>query len=116
MPLPLEFSIWLATRTRWAHLAKTIPMAVVPRVGEFVKFHNERAGDYFAFKVTSITYRESGAIEVSTELLDNIDDRMYSFEEEEEFDEYFASYLAEGWRCERGVGPNTRHREPKEAR
>lgn len=89
-------------------------MAVLPRVGEFVKFRNETMGDYFAFEVTSITYRESGVIEVWTDLLDNIDGRMYSFEEEEEFDKYLASYLAEGWRCEKGVGPNTRYRGPKE--
>jgi hypothetical protein len=114
MSLQIEFSLWLATRTRWAHLTKTIPMAVMPRVGELVKFQNETVGDYFAFQVTQVTYRESGAIEVWTELLDNVDDRMYSFEEEQEFDECFASYLAEGWRCERGVGPNTRYRGPQE--
>jgi hypothetical protein len=115
MSLQIEFSIWLATRTRWAHLTKTIPMAVMPRVGELVKFRNETVGDYFAFKVTSITYRESGVIEVWTELLDNIDGRSYSFEEEGEFDEYFASYLAEGWHCDK-VGPNTRYRGPEETR
>lgn len=106
--MDIEFSIWLATRTRWAHLTKTMSMPVVPRVGEHVKFRNEVVGDYFAFRVSAVTYRESGGIEVATELLDNIDDRMFSFEAEEEFDEYFASYLAEGWRCERGVGPNRR--------
>ncbi len=106
--MDLEFSIWLATKTRWAHLTKVIAMPVVPRVGEFVKFRNAVMGDYFAFQVSSVTYHEDGPVEVWTELLDNIDDRMYSFEEEPEFDEYFNSYLAEGWHCPRGVGPNRR--------
>jgi hypothetical protein len=104
----LELSIWLASKTRWAHLTKVIDMPVVPRVGEFLKFRNAVVGDYFGFQVSEVTYREGGNIEVWTELLDNIDDRMYSFEEEAEFDEYFHSYLAEGWQCPRGVGPNRR--------
>ena len=108
MPLELTFSIWLASKTRWAHLTKTIAMPVVPRVGEFVKFQNEREGDYFAWEVTQITHRESGDIEVWTHLFENIDDRGYSFEDEPDFDEYFESYVAEGWRCDRGIMPNTR--------
>jgi hypothetical protein len=83
-------------------------MPAVPRVGEFVKFRNAVVGDYFAFQVTEVTYREAGAIEVWTELLDNVDQRMYSFEEEAEFDDCFNSYLAERWQCPRGVGPNRR--------
>jgi hypothetical protein len=106
--MDLEFSIWLGTTTRWAHLTKVIAMPVVPRVGEFVKFKSAIVGDYVAFRISEVTYREDGRIEVWTELLDNIDNRMYSFEEEAEFDEYFDSYLAEGWQCPRGVGPNRR--------
>lgn len=102
----VEFSIWLATKSRWAHLTKTIAMPAIPRVGEYVKFRNEQMGDYFAFRVAQVTYREEGQVEVWTELFENIDERMYSFEDEAEFDEYFASYIAEGWRCERGIGPN----------
>ena len=108
--MDIQYSIWLATKTRWAHLIKTIPMAVVPRVGEFMKFNNAEVGDYFAWKVTQVTYRESGAIEVWTELLDNVEERGYAFENEEEFDEYFKSYVAEGWLCPHGVGPNNRYR------
>jgi hypothetical protein len=108
--MKVQFSIWLATKTRWAHLTKDIDMPVMPRVGEFMKFKNGKAGDYFAFKVAQVTYREGGDTEVWTELLDNVDNRMYSFEEEAEFDEYFASYLQEGWSCERGVGPNRRYK------
>lgn len=111
MPVDLEFSIWLASKTRWAHLTKTISMPVMPRVGEYVKFRNEQEGDYFPWRISEITYRETGQIEVRTELLDNVDDRMYSFEEEREFDEYLQSYLNEGWRCKRGVRPNTRCKE-----
>lgn len=106
--IDLEVSIWLGTKTRWAHLTRVIAMPAVPRAGEFMKFKNAIAGDYFAFRVSEVTYREGGRIEVWTELLDNIDNRMYSFEEEAEFDEYFNSYLAEGWQCPRGVGPNRR--------
>lgn len=106
--MDLKFSIWLATKSRWAHLTKVIALPSVPRVGEYLKFRNTVVGDYFAFRVTEVTYRESGGIEVWTELLDNIDNRMYSFEEEAEFDVYFTSYLAEGWQCQRGIGPNRR--------
>lgn len=101
--MELEFSMWLATKTRWAHLSKVIPFPVVPRVGEYVKFRNTVVGDYFAFRVSEITYREAGLIEVWTERLDNVEDRMYSFETEAEFDEYYTSYLneagsvGEGW-------------------
>jgi len=112
----IEFSIWLASKTRWAHLTKTIEMPVVPRVGEFVKFGNKKQGDYFAWRVTQVTYRESGQIEVWTELLDNIDDRRYSFETEEEFDQYVNSYIAEDWRCDRGIGPNTRYKGGADSR
>lgn len=107
--IEIEFSIWLASKTRWAHLAKIVELPAVPRVGEFVKFRNEKQGDYFAWEVSQVTYRESGTVEVWTKLLDNTDERGFSFEAESDFDEYFQSYVAEGWRCERGIGPN-RHR------
>ena len=106
--MDIDFSIYLATPTRWVHLRKTISFPTVPRKGEFVKFRNEKLGDYFAFEVMEVTNRESGQVEIQTDLLDNVDQRMYSFEEEEEFDEYFQSYRSEGWRCERGVVPNKR--------
>jgi hypothetical protein len=108
-PMNIEFSIWLASKTRWAHLTKSIPMEAVPRVGEFMKFQNKTEGNYFAWKVTQVTYREAGTIEVWTELLDNIDDRGYSFETEEEFDEYVQGYFAENWHCLRGIQPNKRY-------
>ncbi len=105
----IQFSIWIATKTRWTHLTKVIDMPVVPRVGEFMKFRNGKVGDYFAFRVSQVTYRESGEVDVWTELLDNVNDRMYSFEDEAEFDDYHHSYLEEGWQCPRGVGPNTQY-------
>jgi hypothetical protein len=108
--IDIEFSIWLGSKSRWAHLTKTISMPAVPTVGEFLKFHNAEVGDYFAWQVSEATYREPGKIEVSTELLDNIDKCGYSFEEEQEFDVYFNSYNAEGWQCERGIHPNRRVR------
>ena len=106
--MDIQFSIWIASKTRWAHLTKVISMPTVPRVGEFMKFTNKEMGDYFGWEVSSVTYRESGEIEVWTELLDNVDERWYSFETEEEFDEYFGTYLAEEWQCERGVSENKR--------
>jgi len=80
----------------------------VPRVGEWIKFQNETVGEYFGFQVAEVTYRESGAIEIMTNLLDDVDGRGYSFEDEEEFDEYYESYLENGWKSDRGVTPNTR--------
>ena len=107
--MDIEFSIYLATKTRWAHLTKIVSLPV-PRVGEIVKFRNEQMGDYFGFDVIAVTYREGGVVEVMTELFDNVDNRMYSFEDEPELDEYLASYLKEGWECERGIAPNKRIR------
>jgi hypothetical protein len=104
----IEFSIYLATPTRWAHLQKTVSLPAMPRVGEFVKFRNEEMGDYIGFEITQVTYREGGAVEVMTELLDNVDNRMYSFDDEADLDKYIASYLREGWRCDRGISPNNR--------
>ncbi len=88
-------------------------MPVVPRIGEFVKFKNEEMGDYFGFEVIEVAYRETGEIEIMTDLLNNIDGRMYSFddEDEEEFGEYYQSYLREGWMSERGVSSNTRYKD-----
>ncbi len=50
--------------TRWAHLTKVITLPAVPRVGEFVRFLNATQGEYFAWKVTQVTYHEAGMIEV----------------------------------------------------
>ena len=102
----ITFSIWLASKTRWVQLTKVLSMSVVPRVGEWMKFENPAHGDYFAWPVTQVTYREAGDIEVWTGLLDNIDNRGYSFESELEFDEYLQSYLLAGWQCERPPGEN----------
>ena len=80
----------------------------MPRVGEFLKLANRKVGDYFSWEVTDVTYREGGSVEIATELLENIQDRGFSFETEEEFDEYLNSYIAEGWRCDRPVSENKR--------
>lgn len=109
--LSIEFSIWLASKTRWVHLTKVIECPAVPRVGDFMKFNNAEIGDYFPWEVAHVTYHESGAIAVGTELLDNIDERGYSFGSETEFDECYRSYLAEGWVSEKGVGEN-KHYKP----
>jgi hypothetical protein len=106
--MDVDVSIYLATRTRWAHLEKSVSLPAVPRVGEFVKVRNAEMGDYFAFEVASVTYREGGGAEVMTELLDNVDGRMYSFDEEQELDEYVTSFVNEGWRCDRGIVANRR--------
>ena len=108
MIMEIKFHIYLATKTKWAHLTKVIDMPAVPRKREFVKFQNAIVGDYFGFEVVDVTYRESGAIEVMTNVLNNVDNRMYSFEEEDEaeFEEYINSYIDEGWICERGIEQN----------
>jgi len=108
--MKIKFHIYLATKTKWAHLTKIIEMPVVPRVGEYMKFTNEEMGNYFAFPVIDVEYKESGEIEVMTDLLDNIDKRMYSFDENNEFEEYYQSFLKEGWVCGRGIGPNRRYK------
>jgi hypothetical protein len=113
--MDVEFSIYLASKARWAHLVKVISMPVVPRVGEFIKFRNAEMGDYFPWEIIDVTYRETGMIEVMTDLLDNVDGRGYSFEEESEFDEYYNSYLSEGWICERGPKENTRYQSHTDA-
>jgi hypothetical protein len=111
MAIDVQVSIWLASKTRWVHLTKTIAFPAVPRVGEYLKLRNAAQGDYFAWKVSQITYREAGEIAVWTELLNNIDDRGYSFEEEAAFDDYLQSYLAEGWATKHGVKPNRRFKQ-----
>lgn len=111
--MDLEFSIYFASKSRWAHLTKVIPLPVVPRVGEFVKFETPQLLDYVAWEITQVTYREKGVPELMTELLDNIDGRGYSFEDEDEFDEYYAACLQAGWECSRGPTKNTRIREQR---
>jgi len=106
LPFEITFHIYLASRTHWVHLKKVIRWVVVPRVGEFIKFKNDGVGDYFAHQVMSVEYRETGEIEVMMELLENVDDRMYSFEGEAEFLEYYNSYLSEGWSSPRGIVTN----------
>lgn len=103
----VECNIYLASITRWVHLQKTVAFVAVPRVGEFIKFKNAGVGDYFGWEVRDVTYREDGnKIELTVKLLDDIDNRGYSFEQEEEFDGYLQSYLDEGWNMPRGVGEN----------
>ncbi|WP_372836257.1 hypothetical protein [Pontibacterium sp.] len=108
--IEMEFSIWLASKTRWVHLTKAISLPVVPRVGEHIKFKSKELGDYYPWKVTQVTYRESGVIEVWTELLEDINGRGYSFEEEDDFDEYHNAYIEEGWQAPHGIKRNTKYR------
>jgi len=82
-----EFSIWIASKSKLAHLSKEIELNVLPRVGEFIKFKNDEVGDYFAWEIRQITYHELGRIEIWTELLNNHDNCGYSFEDEEDFQE-----------------------------
>ena len=104
------FSIWIASKTRWTHLTKTIDMQAVPCVGEFVKFTLGGDDDYVPWRISEVTYRESGSIEISTELLDDVDGRGYSFDDEAEFDEVLTEYQDSGWDCPGGVKPNRRTR------
>lgn len=59
-----------------------------PRVGEWVKLRNEEHGNYFAIRIAEVTHIEKEGVDVMLEALDL---------EEEELDEYVASYKAEGW-------------------
>ncbi|MGE0708718.1 MAG: hypothetical protein AB7N76_21170 [Planctomycetota bacterium] len=43
--MQISFSIYLASKTRWAHLQKEIDLASVPRAGDYVKLENARVGD-----------------------------------------------------------------------
>ncbi len=104
----ISIHIYLASPTRWIHLTRQLEMPAVPRVGEFLKLHNDRAGDSFAWKVSQVTHHESGVIEVMTELLEDVGGRGYTFEEEDEFDECVAGYTDFGWSSPRGVRPNPR--------
>lgn len=88
-------------------------MEAVPRVGEFVKFTLLAEDDYVAWRISEITYRETGSIEISTELLDDVEGRGYSFEDEEDFDEVLTEYQNSGWDCPRGVKANTRVKRQK---
>ena len=105
----MQFSIWIASKTKWAHLIKDIQLESVPMVGNYIKF-NCFNYDYIPWKITQITFRENCKIEVWTELLDNIDNRNYSFEEENEFLECYNDFLKDNWICERGIGENTRYK------
>ncbi|MEM7118144.1 MAG: hypothetical protein AAF614_37285 [Chloroflexota bacterium] len=73
--MKISFGIYLATKSKWAHLTKIIDLPAVPRSGEYVKFKNDEMGDYFGFEVLEVTYRESGEIEVMTDLLNNAEKR-----------------------------------------
>ena len=111
----LSVSIYLASKTRWVHLQKTIRLHAVPRVGEWLKLSNDEMGEYFGWRVEEVTYRESGQIEIRTGLLDDVDGRGYSFESESELDEYSDSYRACGWTSPHGIKPNTRCNGPDDA-
>jgi hypothetical protein len=104
----IRFSIYLASKTRWAHLSKIVDLLAIPRVGEYVKFSNTELGDYFPWRVVEVTHREDAEVEIQTDLLNDVDGRGYSFEEESEFEEYFESYVKAGWSCSRGPQPNRR--------
>lgn len=101
----VEFSIWIASKSSWVHLVKSIPMAVVPRVGEYIKFVTENF-DYVPWKVSQVTYLENGLIEVWTELLNNIDNRKYSFDDEGEFEDCLNDFKSNGWVIPKGIKQN----------
>ena len=113
--IDLTVSIYLASKTRWVHLEKAIRLPAVPRVGEWLKLSNSEIGDYFAWRVAEVTYRESGPVEIMTELLDALGGRGYSFGEESECDEYVRSYLVCGWTSSRGIKPNALYKGPGDA-
>ena len=38
--MQISFSIYLASKTRWAHLQKDVDLPAIPRPGEYVKLRN----------------------------------------------------------------------------
>ena len=89
---------------------KSISLPSVPRVGEYIRFQTENEDDDYSWEIREIKHYESGRIEVWTELLDNIDDRMYSFESEDEFQEYYDKYIAAGWKAPYGIRENKQYK------
>lgn len=106
MTYELHVHIYFASRTRWAHFEKTLEMPAVPRVGESIRFCHPDLGDFVSWRVSEVTHQESGPIDVSTSLLENLDNRMYSFEFEAEWDDYYSAFTQAGWDCALGVRPN----------
>jgi hypothetical protein len=83
-----ETRLYLRSPTRLAFLTRAVEFVFPPRVDEWVKLHNAKHGNYFAIRIAEITHVEKDGVDVMLEALDL---------EEEELDEYIASYQAEGW-------------------
>lgn len=84
-----ETRLYLRSPTQLAFLTKPVEFAFAPRVGEWVKLRNEEHGNYFSIRIDHVTHIENEGVDVMLEPLD--------LSEEEELDEYIASYQAEGW-------------------
>ena len=88
--------LYLVSESRLAFLQKEVEFHALPRKNEWVKLRNREKGDYFAFEVLEVTHREGGLPEVTLNVL-KCSETEYELFEEEELDEYIASYAAEGW-------------------
>ena len=100
--ITITFAIYIESRTRRVRLEKSIKMSYIPRVGECMKFKNEEEGDYFGWRISSITYRErNNEIYIMTEIMKTFghipDEESDKKENEEEFDSLYSSYIKEGW-------------------
>ena len=81
--------LYLESPREIALLEKSLVFPAMPRVGEFAKLKNSEMGDYFAFGVTSVTYREEHAPEIMLKSLAPLN--------EDELVEYVNSYVSQGW-------------------
>ncbi len=88
--------MYLDSSSRLCRLQKELEFHALPRVGEWLKFANAEMGDYFGFRVAEVTHREGGYPELMLDKLTPEDGKTSAFDEEE-LDEYVASYLATGW-------------------
>lgn len=108
-------SLYLVSRARLALLEKSMAFADLPRVREFVRLRNREQGDYSAFTVVQVTHREGGEPEIWLFATSFVEGRsLVSFFEEDELDEYIASYQQEGW-AQVSVRPNRTFRDTGES-
>lgn len=80
--------LYLKSPTRLAFLKRTVEFSFPPRVGEWVKLRNAELGNYFAIRIAELTHVEGEGVDLLLAPLEIQDD---------ELDEYAASYQAEGW-------------------
>ncbi len=100
--------LYLASESRLAFLEKEVQFHSLPREGEWLKLRNRDKGDYFAFRVQEVTHREGSLPEMMLDVLRS-SETEYELFDEQELDEYIASYIAEEWLL-KSCKENTRYK------